>query len=75
MSVLKQTEKIRSIVVSVLCRKIAGFSPSRCLHGALYRKENNLTRVLLTEIFTNGPLFSNISLLQRGTAKPFRYLP
>lgn len=55
MSVLKQTEKIRSIVVSVLCRKNRRFQSEpvfameRCIE-----KENNLTRVLLTEIFTNG---------------------
>lgn len=55
MSVLKQTEKIRSIVVSVLCRKNRRFQSEPVFVMERCReKENNLTRVLLTEIFTNG---------------------
>lgn len=55
MSVLKQTEKIRSIVVSVLCRKNRRFQSEPVFVMERCReKENNLPRVLLTEIFTNG---------------------
>lgn len=55
MSVLKQTEKIHSIVVSVLCRKNRRFQSEPVFVMERCReKENNLTRVLLTEIFTNG---------------------
>lgn len=52
MSVLKQTEKIRSIVVSVLCRKIAGFSPSRCLSWSVVEKRKIILPVFYSPKFS-----------------------
>lgn len=55
MSILKQTEKLRSIVVSVLCRKKRRFQSEPVFVMERGSEDgNNLTRVLLTEICTNG---------------------
>lgn len=55
MNVLKQTEKMRFIVMLVLCYKNRRFQSEPVFvmeHSS--EEKNNLTRVLLTEICTNG---------------------